>query len=290
MHLYPNSHIATDENSYKFRGKIHVENGDQFIPIVLASTSREVMLDKANGTLGAIGSIQSTIYNSRIFRTFGDRSNIEKKVLRETMKRQLQVELQDAYPSSYTIPTPPAGATVQGNGANLVSHFIGDHIKTRFVCNAGSTWTVGFGIIGRVHNQDPYYSTITELHNYQTQICFDGGQIFAPTLLVVVKAKFLSVVRASIYLQQPLSLPFGALKVLKSRNSDPGADTVVSSPEFQHFMSTQSPEVVYMSASELIRYVRPSDDIRKSREQILADAIMVAENPTNKEWKCVVYE
>lgn len=235
--------LLINQSSYpsfnKF-GSIKITSPDQFVPLYVAL---EAPFNTRN--LNGIGK-----YN------FWDTSNVKHCNLnREEMRSMLIEQLNHSYPNEYYFCL-NTGISAYGSWANHNQR----SLATRFLreeCTTYSNAQLRFGLImqGQINRQ---YSTIKTNSLYQAMNLTVGYlRDLSCTALIVVKAKYIPKIRARLYLEMPLDLPVGAIRVLKSSNTDLNR-LILSSSEVSGYLQRQEIMVEDVNKDEIMKYIIPN--------------------------------
>lgn len=229
------------QSDYLLEGyKIDITSPDQFVPLFVAYLPTSLI---RKGYVIEYNDIHVPVnkYNNEL-------AGEDCKLTKEQTRLYIQKTLKQPYPKSYGLPF------ITNNRYNVIEIFLGKYNEGVLLNNKELCLPFCFGYI---ENPGSSVLTSTTYKQVETSVKNSINQIDIFTALkvkccLVVKAKYIPLVRACVYLKQPMELPFNALQILVS--SDyllPQSIALV----VKKMSSKLACDVTYLTSTEITKFV-----------------------------------
>lgn len=251
--------LTGDPFREKHYGRIKITSGEQFVPLYL--------------------SLFTTCPTPLKYHYFPDgtrKAFIKEIQTGDDIKQQLTDLLTLFVPAEYTFVRP---VRVDNSGTEYQKCFLGqgppnypyrNNLTWMSTFGLWATWSEGQGMVLK----SKHYAALNYPQNFQ----------LSPQVLIVIKAKHLAYVRACKLLNAPMcKLPYSDIKVLRITAIDNTGQSLINTLRDQ--FSDINIKIVDTSVLKNLLMERPA---RQSREQFLANAKGILNNPTGKLQECIV--
>lgn len=245
-----------DRDKYFYFDPIIISDPEQFVPLYLARETPLVYPD------------------SLYYHDISVPENIRHDVIqgdREYIKEVLLDQLNHPYPKEYRFSMPLVGGnldTWQGcGGVSTICDGIAGHDEYSF-----SNAIVKLGLV--VEHSKPLKWVIARAGSLYQQFTINQlvtGSNMTPTLLMLVKAKYIPYLRARLMLDLPFTLPLGDMKVLY-RPTDLYMN--IYGGMLDEFYTEHRPIVEEANSAVMLRYLCPPLK-SKTKQEILTDALTI---------------
>lgn len=264
------------ESSLYHRGRIKIESPEQFVPIYLANYAADAYefdrygvssfvkpndVSRSNWMYLGLPTVKkmNDLWNSR------DRNQFKIEAFTE-IKRILNSPL----PVEYTIVS-NRGGTQQAYGGSNSTHlevFTGYSLAGPMAISSDYNILVGLGLIAEI--EIPYFTTKSN-QLYQATVHYMPCHTITPEVVVVVKYKYLHLVRASLFLKQGIDVPYDAIKLIRRHSFGNSRARELYEGNIASHIRESGILVEYSTPEEMSKYLFPPK-LKKTREAYLEDA------------------
>ncbi len=278
-----NEYLINEDSIYGSKisshfGRIKIESPEQFVPLFLAQCSPKKVTDgtsRANYYFNQNGSPLGVKlkYRTRVDLNGNHKPNsavfMDKEELTDIIRKDLQAYLNFPVPTEYALPVllKPNEAEFSSDDYSNASCIAGHNITDYFMRDS-LTDIAGLGFYATKPTQGSVVTLKTNLYQSSSLLITNPSDLHTH-FLIIVKAKHLAVIRASMYLEIPWTVPVPDIKVLRTPSALSKRSIMMAwNDTLKSVVEGQGLEVVYTESVEMNKYLFNTPPAKNAKETL----------------------